>query len=345
MTDPLALLRFEVDDVVQDAVLEYGAITGVGPDEARETVDAVLAWYHHGTAPEPPAPERTHKRLIAELAQPFRLPDMTVRMGRLIDGLRQDPALRTALDYGGGSGKDSIILGRAGYDVTYSDLLGEYTPLVAKRFELRGLDVRRIDVRDPEDRRYDIVNCMDVVEHVYDLEFVAADLVARLRTGGRLLCFPAFYNTWDGDHVEKNCAYRTFFEDMLEAVGMEIVDRFDAERRIGGTTTSVGPTTTRQALGLKQRRPAVLHLIRRRPESGTVEEEREEVRRELYRVSRRRSAKLARSSLGFLPIVAAMAVLHPVPRHRARLRNKRDGLFDNAIDGLAVWRLSRHQMS
>jgi hypothetical protein len=129
-------------------------------------------------------------------------------------------------------------------------------------------DVRRLD-----DRRYDIVNCMDVVEHVYDVEYITADLIARLKLGGHLLCWPCFVNHWDGDHIEKNCGYLPHYTDMLLAVGLEPV-------------APVPPRDFAQQRGLKPSYVTLDHLRRVRPISGSIADEREAIRKELYRISR-----------------------------------------------------------
>ena len=88
--------------------------------------------------------------------------------------------------------------------VTFADFPDLMTPMVKRRFQLRGLtNIEMRDVRRLDGRRYDIVNCMDVVEHVYDVEDITADLIARLRPGGHLLCWPCFVNHWNGDQSRR----------------------------------------------------------------------------------------------------------------------------------------------
>ena len=79
--------------------------------------------------------------------------------------------------------RSKVIFARLASSVTYADLPDLTRAYISKRFEIRNLrniemkDVRRLD----PNRRYDIVNCMDVVEHVYDVEYILADLIARLK--------------------------------------------------------------------------------------------------------------------------------------------------------------------
>lgn len=336
--DAWSLLRFRDDDRFSDAVEEVSAITGGSSEESRKLVRAVLDWYHDKVAAYPEGVDRTLADLVIHVSQPYRIPIMTERMDLILDRLK-DRAPATLLDYGGGGGKDTIIFARSGFRVTYCDILGTLTPYVRRRFELRGLDADVRDVRDLPDSRHDVINCMDVVEHVYDVEYVVADLIARLRVGGQLLCYPAFHNTWDGDHVEKNCGYGTYFAEMLASSGLRPLRHFDPHARNSGRLDDM-----LVKIGIRNREMPVFHFERTRPISGNVPEEREEIRHQLYSMSRRYSVGRAALSLFFLPLVAVPALVVPVPRLRRKGRNTMERLFANSIDNLAIWRLSRRRM-
>ena len=186
-----------------------------------------------------------------------------------------------------------------------------------KRFRLRQLDIPCVDVRDLGELRYHAINCMDVIEHVYDVEDVVADLLAHLLPGGRLFCWPSFYNSWNGDHVEKNCGYRGFFESMLDRVGLPVVD---ADR--GGN---------------------ILVCRRDRPQEGTVNQERQYIRRELYELSREYAWKSARGHLLALPrrlLHARFSAADPMERKIAY-----EQALSDIIDNVAIWRLSDHRLT
>ena len=254
------LQRFASDDPLEDAARELSALMPMPFAEAQRWTDEVMAHYHYGRGEYPRGLDRDLFHLIVFLTQPARIPEMMTRMDWIIgqlEGLR----VETALDYGAGGGKDCLILAALGYRVTYADLLSPQTLLCTRRFALRGRSVEVVDVRDLGERRFDLINCMDVIEHVYDVEEVVADLFARLPHGGHLVAYPSFYNSWNGDHVEKNCGYRPYFLEMLAGIGLRLVARSGE----------------------------VYHLVRERAQFGSVSAERAAARLELYRFSEKLS--------------------------------------------------------
>jgi 2-polyprenyl-3-methyl-5-hydroxy-6-metoxy-1,4-benzoquinol methylase len=76
---------------------------------------------------------------------------------------------RNVLDFGGGVGLIAIPLARAGLDVTLADLDGtslEFAKFRAERHHL-PLKLWKSDVEPaPPDRKYDVIMCMDVLEHL-----------------------------------------------------------------------------------------------------------------------------------------------------------------------------------
>lgn len=263
------LVRYQVDDPLEDAALETAAVAGLTIEDARALVRTNLLHYHFKLIDEPAGIDRQLYHLVGNLTQHARLPIMTTRMNWVLEQLAPLDGVRAALDYGGGGGRDSIILAKLGYQTTYSDLIGPFTPWVEKRFRARGLDIRVADVRDLGEQRFDLINCMDVLEHIYDLEYAVADLFAHLRPGGHLITYPCFYNSWDGDHVEKNCGYRPYFLELVAQIGLRLVAR-EGE---------------------------VYHLVREAPEQGTCAAERELARGELYRHSERLSFQAAMKAM------------------------------------------------
>ena len=218
--------------------------------------------------------------------------------------------------------------------MTYGELLDPLTPFVVERFCRRGLEIEVRDVRDLGEACYDIISCMDVVEHVYDVEYVLADIAARLRQGGHLICFPAFMNLWDGDHVEKNCGYVSYWVRMLESIGFRCF-------REGKSRRSLDALMTWSGIHLPE--IPVVHLVRERPVSGSVTKEREAIREELYRLSARLSVRAALKALLILPF-AAVARWTSFGKTRVRIENWTERLLSTVIDNLAIRRLSRHRL-
>ena len=331
-TATFALVKYKREDPLEDACLELSELLHVPEEVIHEWVPRVLRVY---PTSYPPDIDRSHCEIVVHVTQSHRLPHMTDRMGPVLERLGRYPALKTVLDYGGGGGKDSILYARSRYQVTYSDLLGPVTEFVRRRFRLRGLSVAVVDVRDLGDTRYDVVNCMDVIEHVYDVEDVLADMVSHLRVGGHLVCYPAFFNTWNGDHVEKNCGYPPYFVRMLEAVGLRLETPPPGPDRLPGRWL--------RALGLRVDPMPVLHLVRERPEDAPARE-RETLRRELYARSRAFSTRVAWANLAALPVVALLGA-PPVGRIPARAAAKAEYMLNMVIDNLAIRRLAAHRLA
>lgn len=312
------LLSFKgQDDILEDNAQELANILGISSNESRQMIDSVLSHYHFHQSIDSPDLDRDIYSFIVHLTGPYRGPIATTRMDWVINQLNSyDDQLQTVLDYGGGGGKDSIIFSKLGCEVVYSDILSTITPYIKKRFDIRKLKIEIKDVRDLKGTRFDVINCMDVIEHVYDVEYVVADMIARLRRGGHLICYPAFYNSWDGDHIEKNCGYSNYFIEMLQQVGIEYISH----------------------------EKAVFHLIRQRPEKGSIVEEREVIRRELYQLSKLYAWQFASKGIHNIPLGIMKSLLLNEPLE-TNLEQQIEPIISLVIDNLAIWRLSTQRLS
>ncbi len=308
-------LSFRTLDVLEDNALELSELANLPVAQARTLIQNVLDYYHYRRTGYPADLDRCLFHLILHLTQPFRIPVMTSRIDSVLDQLKGILPGATLLDYGGGGGKDSIILAKAGCQVTFADFSNNtLIAYVQKRFATRGLNIPTLDVRDVGGRRFDMINCLDVIEHVYDVEYVVADLVAHLNGGGHLLCWPAFFNDWTGEHIEKNCGYGAYFPTLLERAGLRLV-----EGRID-----------------------IMGLVKERPCCGTVEAERETIRKGLYSISRRLALRSAEKAIVLLPLrllKGQMSIRDPQRRTDAR-----HNAISKIIDNLAIWRLSDHRL-
>lgn len=308
-------------DPLADSISELAAILACDPDAAGRLVKGVLDYYHYGTAALPADLPDEIVRLVVEITRPLRIPFTVEIMKPLIDGIGVIQG-KDALDYGAGSGKDTILFSRLGASVTYADLPTPTTPYTAKRFEIRNLrnvdmkDVRRLD----PNRRYDLVNCFDVMQLVYDVEYVLADVIARLKEGGHLLFFACFENQWDGSHIEKNCGYLPYFTNILLSIGLEPVMPV---RKDGFAITR----------GLKPGGHQTYHLKRNRPIRGSITEERGTIRKELYGLSLRFSERTMRWCAAALPLAKLFR------------RDLAAGIADNLFDNYAIKRLSKYRLA
>lgn len=307
------LIQYKETDPLADAYAEMAALLELPLQQSKDLVSRVLEHYHvkHSDGPPPHVDAATFD-LVVHVTSSYRIPSMTERFDWVIERLAGTGP--TVLDYGGGGGKDSIIFARLGKQVTYADILNDLTPTIKRRFDLRTLDIPMVDVRTLAEQRFDVINCMDVIEHCYDVEYVTADLLSRLVPGGHLFVWPEFTNSWNGDHVEKNCGYVRYYASMLSRIGFSIA----------GSDSSV------------------FHVVRQRPIAGPIPMERETIRQELYRLSERMSVRQAMRAAVELPARVA------VKAYRGRLRLPlswaiAEGLSP-IIDNLSIWRLSKHRL-
>jgi len=308
-------------DALADSISELAAILDCDPQTANRLVKSFLDYYHYGRAERPVDISDEVSLLIIELTRPFRVPFTVEIMKPLIDGIGVIQG-KDVLDYGAGSGKDTIMFSRLGASVTYADLPSETRANTAKRFEIRKLgnidmqDVRRLDPV----RRYDVVNCFDVMQLVYDVEYVLADVIARLKEGAHLLFFACFENQWDGCHIEKNCGYLPYFTEILLSIGLEPVMPV---RKDGFAITR----------GLKPGGHQTYHLKRKRPIRGSITEERETIRKELYGLSLRYSERTMRWCAAALPLAKLFR------------KDLAAGIADNLFDNYAIKRLSKYRLA
>jgi SAM-dependent methyltransferase len=304
-----------------DAVSELAAILECDAGTADRLVKSFLDYYHYGTAEMPAGITNDLEVLLIELTRPFRIPFTVEVMKPLLGGIGVLQG-KDVLDYGAGSGKDSIMFSRLDASVTYAEIPSKSVEYTKKRFKIRHLskvDIKDVRHLDP-DRRYDVVNCFDVMQLVYDVEYVLADVIARINEGGHLLFFACFENQWDGSHLEKNCGYRPYFTEILLSIGLEPVMPV---RKDGFAVTR----------GLKSADHQTYHLRRTRPIRGSIIEERETIRKELYGRSVRYSERTMRWCAAALPLVKLF-------------RNDLAGLIaDNLFDNYAIRRLCKYRLA
>jgi 2-polyprenyl-3-methyl-5-hydroxy-6-metoxy-1,4-benzoquinol methylase len=106
---------------------------------------------------------------------------------------------RRVLDYGCGDGVFAAALARAGAGVTAFDVSGAALEQArAYAVHVPGLEIA---AAEPPPRRFDVVFCTEVLEHVEDDRTFAVRVAERARPGGLVVgTTPVGQAFWDPDH-------------------------------------------------------------------------------------------------------------------------------------------------
>ncbi|MCK0127163.1 bifunctional 2-polyprenyl-6-hydroxyphenol methylase/3-demethylubiquinol 3-O-methyltransferase UbiG [Erythrobacter sp. F6033] len=150
---------------------------------------------------------------------------------------------KTALDIGCGAGLVCEPLARLGADVTGVDASAENVSVAATHAEASGLDIRYMagEVGGLDIGQFDLVTCLEVIEHVADKRAFLADVAARLAPGALLVmstpnktaasrvllvgAAEAVGYVPKGTHHWSDFITPEEFEDLLTDVGLEVTQR------------------------------------------------------------------------------------------------------------------------
>jgi SAM-dependent methyltransferase len=98
------------------------------------------------------------------------------------------------LTWGDGLGFDALALAQAGHQVTSFEPPGHPSTFATRMHAAARSGVRLVtDAADLEAGGFDAVVCLDVLEHVPDVDEALRELRARLRPGGTLIVHAPFY--------------------------------------------------------------------------------------------------------------------------------------------------------
>ena len=150
---------------------------------------------------------------------------------------------KSALDIGCGAGLLCEPMARLGADVTGVDASPENVNVAAAHAEGMGLDIRYMagEVGGLDIGTFDLVTCVEVIEHVADKSAFIADVAARLAPGGLLVmstpnrtaasrvllvgAAEAVGYVPKGTHDWKDFINPEEFAELLDGVGLEVIDQ------------------------------------------------------------------------------------------------------------------------
>ena len=128
---------------------------------------------------------------------------------------------------GDGLGFDSTFLARFGHHVTYYEVGQPCVAFAHRVFELNHVQVEVCESLETlADESFDVVVCLDVLEHVPDPPALVRQLAATLRPGGRMIVHAPFWYI-HGDvktHLRSNVRYSGDWRRLYGTAGLRPID-------------------------------------------------------------------------------------------------------------------------
>jgi SAM-dependent methyltransferase len=130
---------------------------------------------------------------------------------------------RTCLDYGSGIGSDALVFAQAGFDVTLADVSDLLLGFAAFRCRKRGARVQTIDLKKQSlpEASFDVVVCLDVLEHILEPLQVVGNIRRGMRDGGLLMMHAPF-----GDDPERpmHVVHQDVVTPRMRSLGFRPID-------------------------------------------------------------------------------------------------------------------------
>jgi len=239
----LAALPHQVllDNIAQESGLARADIEQRVQQEKAETGRAVLEdCRRYDVVPFSPSPQmdRLYREGVGfaiELAASYGDDGRMLMAGFIISRMLYEAKSRPlrVLALGDGIGIDSLRLASMGFNVDYIDFDGSLTSRIARRnFQsfaaAAPAGAGRVSVIGDASTQppYDMVVCLEVIEHVSDPHGFLAMLSERLAPGGLLFiseCFDGVRNHWP-THLQSNEDYAALLPMMAEFAGLVLDD-------------------------------------------------------------------------------------------------------------------------
>lgn len=131
------------------------------------------------------------------------------------------------LDFGAGIGTLIILLAEGGLNVTYLDIKGVTSDFAKWRINRRGLKVNFIESNDEPtclEEKYDVIICIDVLEHLENPVAYLKEFHEHLRKDG-LLILKVDFNFSDDHpmHLEENRVLQPNLSEVMDKIGFKRV--------------------------------------------------------------------------------------------------------------------------
>jgi len=230
-----------LDNIAQESGLTRADIEQRVQQEKAETGRAVLEdCRRYDVVPFSPSPQmdRLYREGVGfaiELAASYGDDGRMLMAGFIISRMLYEAKTRPlrVLALGDGIGIDSLRLASMGFDVDYIDFDGSLTSRIARRnFQsfaaAAPAGAGRVSVIGDASTQppYDVVVCLEVIEHVSDPHGFMAMLSDRLAPGGLLFiseCFDGVRNHWP-THLQSNEDYAALLPMMAADAGLVLDD-------------------------------------------------------------------------------------------------------------------------
>jgi 2-polyprenyl-3-methyl-5-hydroxy-6-metoxy-1,4-benzoquinol methylase len=165
---------------------------------------------------------------LYELVAWNRHPDKLALRQWVANFLAYQGGRRRILCLGDGLGFDSLYLHRIGHEVTYSELSETSSRFARMLFEYAGatMSVFREDAAKLRPESFDVVACLDVLEHVPDPPALLGDLARAIRPGGFLIVSAPFWMLTREcpTHLRDNRKYSGRLVSLARAYGLHLYD-------------------------------------------------------------------------------------------------------------------------
>ncbi len=178
-------------------------------------------------------------------------------IGEFIQGDSRGPI--RILTFGDGLGIDSLYLAQAGHAVDYFEVSPRCVRFAQALAERMHTSLNVISAKDQIERRaYDVVICLDVLEHVPEPPSLVRELAGFLKPGGRLIAHAPFWHIHSAavTHLAVNRKYCGDLARLYRSAGFRVIDGkffwhpIVLEMTVGTSARTPVPLGRRLSLGL-----------------------------------------------------------------------------------------------